>query len=303
VKVKAKSIRSLSKVLKIAAGINNIRLAINFKNLNNDDIERLGFILPPAVGDYLIPSSIGKFTQFNANGKEIVRKDLPKESFSVMYHGTTRDWHGGLHTNTMTRTAKRYPREFVSAPSEKLQITEIDSELYICSSELNLVSNEELRNIHVCNLMLECFSEFEIINPNKNKIIGPTLRTLQWEILPKGQYPWKIAKSILNTATMNLEAKDREVILHRMEVISKRNPDFLATGRGGFSGYFVYGFTSQDRYVLESIHLDNATYIFESDWESLSQMTKNEIINGDVNHQRVIHNKRWAMNVGQAIRR
>lgn len=300
-KIKGKSIRSISKVLEIAAGVSQVRLAIKLSDLSVEEIKNIGLDIPPKLGDYLMPSSIGKVTEFNVNGKENIRRDLPQEPFSVMYEGTTRDWHGGLHTNIMTRTAKRYPREYVPAPSETLQVVEINGQLYIASSELTLTPENERRTIHVCNLMLECFSEFEIFDTENEQIIGPTLKKLQWDILPKGKYPWNTSKPIIESATKFLDPKDRQVILHRMEVISRKSPDFLATGRGGFSGYFVYGFLSHDKYVLESIHLDNATYVFQSDWETLSQLTKNEIINGNVPHQRIIHSRRWRGQLLSAI--
>lgn len=300
-KIKGKSIRNLSSVLRLVGAKENVRLAVDIESLKQCEISMLGFSSEQNVGDYLIPSAIGKITKYNANGREIIRYDLPKRPESIMYYGTTRDWHGGLHSSTKTRTIPKYPREYVNAPSEILQLVEIDGKKYIASSLLNLSDLDEDRNLHVCNLMLECFSEFEVFDILSNKIIGPTLRRLQWEILPKGIYPWEKSKSIISEATKHLDAKDREVIEYRMKRISRHEPDFLATGRGGFSGYFVYGFESKGIYVLESIHLDNATYVFDSDWEILSQLTKNEIINGKIKHNRIIHNGRWAVSIGQAI--
>lgn len=300
-KITGKSIRNLSSVLKIVGKKTNVRLAVDIDLLDQLKIDALGFHPELTIGDYLIPSVIGRTTNFNANGHEIVRDDLPKQPESIMYYGTTRDWHGGLHSSTKTRTIQKYPREYVDAPSETIQVLEIDGKKYIASSPLNLSNPDEARNIHVCNLMLECFSEFEVFDIETNKVISPTLRRLQWDILPKGAYPWEKSKAIISETTKHLDEKDREVIEHRMKRISRHNPDFLATGRGGFSGYFVYGFETKGIYVLESIHLDNATYVFESDWEALSQLTKNEIINGNTIHNRIIHNGRWAFSIGQAI--
>lgn len=300
-RVKGKYIRTLTKVLNIVGGKTKIRLAVDLDELDKNITSRLGFGNHPMVGDYLIPSSVGNYTQFNANGREIIRKDLPKESKSIMYFGTTRDWHGGLHSGICIRTIKKYPREYVSAPSETFQIIAIEGKYYIASGELSLNGPEDSRNIHVCNLMLECFSKFEIFDSESNKIIGPTLKRLQWDILPEGQFPWKRSKSFIEAVTNHLDKKDKEVIEYRMKILSRRNPDFLATGRGGFLGYFVYGFESKKKYVLESVHLDNATYVFEDDWESISSLTKNEIINSNLTHQRIIHNKKWAASVGRAI--
>lgn len=301
-KIKAKSVRSMSKVVKIIGDKQHIRLAISIDELSKDILVKFGFNPDLNVGDSLMPATIGKFSNFNANGKEIIRKDLPKENGSIMCYATTRDWHGSTHSSIQTRTIKKYPREYIAAPSEMLQVIEINGLQYIATNEINLINENEERNIHICNLMLECFSEFEIFDIRENEIVGPKLRRLQWDVLPKGKYPWTVSGKIIQEITGNLPKKEQEVIDHRMKMISRHNPDFLATGRGGFSGYFVYGFESKGKYVLESIHLDNATYVFESDWENVSQLTKNEIINSNIVHERVIHNKMWTSMLARAIK-
>lgn len=300
-KFSGKSVRSLTKILKTVGAAKKVRFTVLLEGVSEELRKALGFDQNPSVGDYLIPSTMGKYTAFNNNGDIKVRRDLPKESESVMFYGASRDWHGGIHYGIKTRTMDKYPREYIPAPSEILEIIEINGRLHISSSELSLIESEEKRNIHVTNVMLECFSGFEIFDAEKNQIIGPKLKRLQWDVLPPGEYPWDKSKPIIHKATENLDEKDKEVIEYRMRVIAKRKPDFLATGRAGFSGYFVYGFKDKDIYVLESIHLDNATYIFNSEWESLSQLTKSEIINSTIPHQRIIHNGKWSVSVGRAI--
>ncbi|SQD77859.1 hypothetical protein [Moritella yayanosii] len=301
-KIKAKSVRSMSKVVKIVGDKQHIRLAISINDLSKDTLLKLGFNSDLNIGDSLMPTAIGKFSDFNANGKEVVRKDLPKESCSIMCYGTTRDWQGNMHSGIQTRTIKKYPRDYIVAPSEIIQVIKINDLEYIATDEINLTSENEERNIHLCNLMLECFSEFEIFDIRENEIVGPKLKRLQWDVLPKGKYPWSVSGKIIQGITGKLPKNEQEVIDHRMKAISRHNPDFLASGRGGFSGYFVYGFESKGKYVLESIHLDNATYVFESDWEDVSQLTKNEIINSNIVHERVVHNKMWANVLARAIK-
>tara|TARA_R110002167_G_scaffold243977_3_gene449615 strand:+ start:23560 stop:24468 length:909 start_codon:yes stop_codon:yes gene_type:complete len=301
-KIKAKSVKSMSKVVKIVGDKQHVRLAISIDELSKETRLKLGFNSDLITGDSLMPTAIGKFSNFNVNGKEVVRKDLPKEKGSIMCYGTTRDWQGGSHSSIQTRTIEKYPREYIVAPSETLQVIEIDDLQYIATDELNLTNENEERNIHLCNLMLECFSEFEIFDISENEIVGPKLKRLQWDVLPKGKYPWSVSGQIIQSITGKLPKKDQEVIDHRMKIISRHNPDFLASGRGGFSGYFVYGFESKGKYVLESIHLDNATYVFESDWENVSQLTKNDIINSNIAHERVIHNKMWSGMLARAIK-
>lgn len=300
-KFSGKSIRSLTKILKVTGSAREVRLAVPIENVSKEHLIELGFEEQPKAGDYLIPSVIGKVTAFNARGDIKIRKDLPKEPESVMFYGASRDWQGGINHGIRTRTMDKYPREHIPAPSEPFEIVEIQGRLFISSSVLNLNESDEDRNIHAANLMLECFSEFEIFDVKNNKIIIPSFRSLNWDVLPPGEYPWEKSKHIISKATEPLDKKEREVIEHRMRVISRRKPDFLATGRAGFNGYFVYGFKNESVYVLESIYLDNATYIFKSDWEKLSQLTKSEIIKGKLPHKRIIHNKKWSIEVGRAI--
>lgn len=300
-KFSGKSVRSLSRLIKVAGGATKVRLTVKLSNIPKDLLLQLGFDGEPNVGDFLIPSAVGKFTNFNANGSIKIRKDLPLEPEAVMFYGSSRDWRGGIHSGIRTRVMNKYPREHITAPSETFEIVSIGESLFLSSSELDLIDEHETNNIHITNVMLECFSEFDIYDTEKEEIVGPQLKRLQWDILPAGECPWNKAKPIILKSTEHLEEKDRKVIEHRMKVISRREPDFLATGRAGFSGYFVYGFVDKDVYVLESMELDNATYVFNSDWEVIAQLTKNQIINSDLPHKRIVHNKAWNLAVGRAI--
>ncbi|MEZ8224938.1 hypothetical protein AB6C43_12950 [Vibrio splendidus] len=300
-KFSGKSVRSLAKLMKVAGDATKVRLTVSLNDVSKELLLHLGFDENPVVGDYLMPAVLGKYTNFNVNGAIKIRKDLPLEPESVMFHGSSRDWHGGIHYGVRTRTMNKYPREHIPAPSEAFEIIVLGTELFLSSPELSLSDIDETRNIHITNMMLECFSEFDIYDVDEGEIVGPRLKRLQWDILPSGECPWDKAKAIILQRTKHLEEKDKKVIEHRMRVISRRQPDFLATGRAGFSGYFVYGFREQGVYVLESMELDNATYVFNSEWEAISQLTKSQIINSDLPHQRIIHNKRWGVSIGRAI--
>lgn len=292
-KVKGRSVRTITKLAKLTQGSDSIRLVFNTSNQQPEVWLRLGFDRTLKTGDFLIPQCIGKTTLFNANGKEVVRKDLSKESVSKSVYTTWQDWHGYAHSGIQNRYIKMYPREYIPAPSEPLSIIELDGLVYIATDSTVVTDENDERNLHLMNLMLECFEEFETLNEEKGFVLGSKLRQLQWNILPPGKYPWEKAKSIVAKVTDKLQLSEQKVVEDRMQFITKYVPDFIATGRGGFDGYFVYGFESKNKFFLESIHLDNATYIFEEAWEQLSQLTKNDIINRKLPHLRVVHNRMW----------
>ena len=73
-------------------------------------------------------------------------------------------------------------------------------------------------------------------------------------------------------------------------------------GRGGFSGYVVFGFPEKNIYVLESAYTGNATYIFDERWEQLSKMTKAEILNEQLQTDRIIHRVGWNRRIDDLLR-
>lgn len=92
------------------------------------------------------------------------------------------------------------------------------------------------------------------------------------------------------------------VIRARTSQVEKYGPDFAAIGRAGFYGYWVFGFTKQGLYVLESRMLDNATYVLGADWEVVSRLTKAEIINSELAVARLVHDRGWPEKLDQVLR-
>jgi len=41
--------------------------------------------------------------------------------------------------------------------------------------------------------------------------------------------------------------------------------------------------------------------VFNNEWEAISKLTKSQIINSELPHQRIIHNKGWGVSLGRAI--
>lgn len=302
-KFKANSIRTLDRFIKCCSGQNTVTLGIKLESITPEKLHQIGFDGDIQEGLLIIPSVIGKFTSFNANGKDIKRPDLPKEMYSVSYTSTTYDWHRNPHYGIRTRTAMRIAREHIPAPSIKIAIVQTINGLYITSPILDLSDDNAELNIHIINLMLECFEEIEILDTTKEPILTTKFKTVLWTVLPKGKYPWEEISNIIkyNTKKSSALESEQEIIEFRLKLINAYNPDFIATGHAGFTGYFIFGFESKNIYALESIFLDNATYIFNKDWEILSQLTKSEIINGGLEYERIVHNKAWKRAIGDRL--
>ncbi|HBQ2641404.1 TPA: hypothetical protein L7T65_005359, partial [Klebsiella pneumoniae] len=167
-KFKANSIRTLDRFLKCCGGQDNITLGVKLEDIEPAKLAEIGLGISPEEGLSIIPSVIGKFTSFNANGKEILRPDLPKEQYSVSYTSTTYDWHRNPHYGMRTRTAMRIAREHIPAPAIMFSVAKTKNGIYITSPLLNLSDENSELNIHIINLMLECFDEIEILDTAKD---------------------------------------------------------------------------------------------------------------------------------------
>lgn len=116
--------------------------------------------------------------------------------------------------------------------------------------------------------------------------------SLDWDILPKGEYPWINRNTMLNFVK-KISKKNIPVIERRFEVLKRYNPDFCAVGTNSFDSYMVYGYTDKSIYIFESNQINNATYIFQSNWLELSKLTKADIIRNKLYYKRIIHDNRW----------
>jgi hypothetical protein len=291
--IKGKSIRSVEKILAQARGVDQVRFAVEASAISADMLAVVGFDDPLTVGDHILPSGIGKHTLFNADGCEIVRRDLPMESHSVSSYRNWKDWHGQDHSGIQHRDVQRYPRETVLPPGEELEIIDVGGRIYISTRPIALSNETEGAALHLANVVLECFRQFDVLDARSGVVVQAHVRNLGWEILPRGKYPWAKAAPILRDITRTLGPATQPVVEERLQTISAHQPSFLAKGRGGFVGYVVLGFPDKGIFVLESCRTGNATYIFTEGWEFLSQLTKAEIIQGNLAKHRIIHGRKW----------
>lgn len=290
------SIRVLSEPFKkTLLSLGSARIAVPISDIPEGLAESLGFS-PVVEGISSIPAIVGKYSEFNANGRLIARTDLPKEMRHFQMYGTHRDWGGGIHQNLQTRSRMVYQRELVPPPNEYLTVAKGPNGLWITSRSFlydeTAAAESDDAVVHLINLFLELFQKFDFVG---NDLVAPAAKVVKvnWKVLPVGKYPFKRVMSELTGLVNLLEDNERPVIEYRLKAISEFSPDFMAVGSGGFADYVVLGFTKTGLFILESPKLGNATYAFLDGWEQFSQLTKRDILTGAHNHARIVHNKKW----------
>lgn len=258
-------------------------------------LKEIGFTDDLDIGESVLPNISGPISEFNAIGKYHKHKDQPMETAYTTVFWKWEQWAGRGRTEThygyRDRPYKRYPRTFISPPSIELTISETTNGSKVVVSPIIEYNNNDEDFLHIINLFLEIFHECQIFTENIDEIdITPTKR-LNWEILPRGNMPWnellKTVEPIIKKAT------NQKVILHRLHTINSFNPDCIAIGKAGFKGYIVFGFKDKNMYIFESMMYGNATYIFDENWKELSKKTKAEILDKNLQKDRIIHRANW----------
>jgi len=268
------------------------------------DLERLreiGFEDTPVEGESLIPSAVGPVSTFNANGREMVRRDLPKVLQSRMIWSTWKDWHGNPHSGMQIRSQQVYQKELTPPPEEYLTVMQSESGPVLASRSMSRSVDEDDKIIHVINLFLEVFGGLEITTVDLKSAKSLVVKRLNWRVLPPGEFPFERAKKELAEFLDRVEENVRPVVQSRIRSVTQYKPDFVAVGVGGFREYVVFGFQSKNIYVLESPTLGNATYVFKNNWAEVSSLSKREILDGALHEARLVHNHRWTGALRQAI--
>ena len=295
-----KSVRSLSIYEQTIERLGDFKVVHRLPT-DLEKLRELGFDGAPTEGDSIIPSPVGRVSTFNANGREITRKDLPKVSQSRMVWATTRDWHGNPHSGMQIRSQPVYQRDLINPPEEYLTVMQGESGPILASRTMSNAVDEEDNIIHVINLFLELFGGLEITSVDLKSAKSLAVKRLNWRVLPPGNFPFERAKKDLAEFLDRVEENVRPVVQSRIKSVTQYKPDFVAVGVGGFREYVVFGFQSKEIYVLESPTLGNATYVFKNNWNEVSALSKKEILDGALHEARLIHNHRWTGALRQAI--
>lgn len=304
--IKGKRIRSLDKYLGFTPPGSRIVLGTRADAVDPDRLIKAGLDPSLKIGDTVLPDSdLGPVSRFNAEGTNVVHRDQPMETVFRQVEWTWTEWHGRYdveRSRIVDVPYQRYPRTFVAPPSVELTVSKSGSGNVILVTrpfEYSEAVKDAIR--HAVNLLLEIAGECEIFTENLNEILRVKVRRLNWEVLPPGRRPWPELKRDVEKVIREAPEGNWRLIQFRLEQINGYGPAFVAIGQAGFRGYLIFGFPERNLYVLESTRFGNATYVFAERWEELSQLTKAEVLNADLHHDRIIHREGWSSRIRQHL--
>jgi hypothetical protein len=306
--IKGKRKHKLDKRLLLLTPGSKIVVSVIVSEAMTETLSKVGFTESLSLGETVLPnSSIGPACRYNANGKEIKLKDLPMETVYRQKEWHWKQWAGRGMTENKSKIVDvpypRYQRSFDPPPSIELSISrlKIGSKCIIAPTQ-EIDKDDPKKLLHTINVFLEIFGYCEILSENLDGYVINKLKRLNWTVLPPGKWPWKKLKKEVDPLIDQIKKQNQIVVRYRLQVISHFEPEFVAIGRAGFSGYLIFGFPQKDLFVLESAYTENATYVFDKNWEELSKLSKAEILSEQLQKDRLVHRKNWKNHIYKLLK-
>lgn len=286
-------IRKTAAYLQPIADNASFYITVPVKSVNVNRMKLIGF-RKMGPGENILPRAIGSVSGYNANGRYIVHRELPKITKYRSFDAP--GWHDTWHEVTVPY--KAFPRTYEAGPEIRLTIVENNGELFVASPKLTKTVETDFLNKHVINLFLDLFGDFQLKGDRlQSAFTDLPIRRLDWTLLPPGEYPWSRIESE-NLLSKRKDGKERP-IRHTDDIIRQFKPESCAIGNGGFKGYVAFCFPQKGITLLENKFHGNATYVFNQDWEELSKLTKASIIQGQLALKRIEHRKGWEREIIQ----
>lgn len=263
-------------------------------------LQKLGFEFPLVTGQrVLAPANKGPASRRNAEGFNIVHRDQPMETAYRQVIWTWNQFTGRTSTEEKSKLVDvpylRYPRTHVLPYSIELEVkVRADGQAVIVAGSFINDEASVLIATNSANMMREALGGFEVLDNDLSVWVNAPVRRLHWQLLPPGRNPWDSAIPVLERVIERAPAGNRAVLRARLSAVGAKKPDFVAIGMGGFEGYAAFGFVRQNLCVLECPQVNNATYVLPMDsWETVSQMTKAEILEAGAHTARIVHTRSW----------
>ena len=253
------------------------------------------------VPERIVPRpDVGRYSTYNVGGREIVRRDLPKVTKTYSWDAPNYgDWSKGSHEVSMDRDVNQ--REFLPPPElaltmEILAEEEVGDKQFVLRFTVGEMLDRrrpefEQSLLFDLNLLQENVGGVDIFASDAR--LDEYLDTIyvDWELLPPGTREDTIARVLAGVKGPTEEL--RRKLVDRYRLLEELQPVAFVQGRSGFRRYFGAKFT-EDLVTFENLEYGNAVYVMYEDWQTLSQLSRLELLSSArQGFTRVIHRDGW----------
>lgn len=255
-----------------------------------------GLVIPaPAIPN----PAAGRYSRANVEGREKVRKDLPKTSKEFEFEAPDwGDWSNGSHTVSWTRMV--YKRDFYPPKEVELSTTLLEEKNggFLVKFAIDQVINRRTENfeqelLYNLNLLQENIGAADVFPSAASLAEYAATIHLDWQVLPPGTVDEVVQRMLKGKSAIT---KEQETTMRaRISVMAKLAPEAYIAGTDGFLRYFGAKF-GDDFVAFENIRYGNAIYVMYDSWQDLSKKTRMELLSGSRDmFDRIEHRKDWEL--------
>jgi hypothetical protein len=252
------------------------------------------------------PRTCGPQARRNLDGWEVKRTDLEKETRDISNWAP--NWHSsGYHL--VSRTIEAWPVEHhsaklltISAGVLNLPTQDATSIRFRVDQPLHRDDPDFERDLAFnLRLLREAVGDAHVHSADFTDDDFANIQRVDWELLPAGTGEDQVLKRLATRKGITEEKLN--VAAERLRVLDRLNHDGYIVGAGKFARYFGAKFGTQ-LVVLENLDYGNALYAFEENWDSLTQLSRTELIKRrDPGIHRIPHTRGWQSVVRQLLRK
>lgn len=249
------------------------------------------------------PPSCGLYARRNIDGWEETRRDLPKEQREITRWAPS--WNSGSY-HLISRDIHAYPIDCHPAKSLTISATviehmanaalvrfRVDEPLKKGSKSFSADLQFNLR------LLREAVGDAHVFDADLSDEEFARIQSVDWELLPKGSVERVLAR--LN-GHREINPERLKVASERLRVLDRLDHDGFIVGSGRFAQYFGAKF-GRRLVALENLEYGNALYVFEDNWEELTQLSRTELMRRrDPSVHRIPHLPGWQSFIRKLVR-
>ncbi|MEQ9662736.1 MAG: hypothetical protein RLN87_09340 [Parasphingopyxis sp.] len=249
------------------------------------------------------PPSSGLYARRNLDGWDDKRTDLPKEKRTITTWAPS--WNSGSY-HPVSREFDAYPVD--RHPAKLLTISATVLEELVDGALVRFRVDQPLDrrqssfeadlqfNLRLLN---EAVGEAHVFDADLSSDQYARTQRVDWELLPPGSAD-RVLEHLASRGNVN--ADRLQVAAERLQVLDRLGHDGFILGTGKFARYFGARF-GDSLVALENLEYGNAMYVFEEDWERLTQLSRTDLIRRrDPTVHRIPHVKGWQSAIRELIR-
>jgi hypothetical protein len=261
-------------------------------------------VFPPQAAPHPLA---GKYSERNANGQNITRRDLPK--VQKTWHWTFPAFGDWSKPVTASHTKDVYQVEY-KAPEEAMINIELLKELagsdptyifkFSIDRSLDPAAPEAASRLlaHI-NLLQENTGTSGVFPGDAGTSAYLQAAQVAWELIPVGNRDAVLLRLFSKTGKFDDEARRKAI--ERYDLLNSMRPQNWISGSTGFQRYFGAQF-GNNLVVFENLAYGNALYLMKENWQALSRLSRGELIDKHSDKvMRITHTPGWQARLKAAV--